>query len=360
MDRLLVMRSFLTVASGGSFRGAAQTLGISGSLVSRHVADLERQVGVRLVNRTARSVSLTEPGRRYQEFAQRILEEIDVQDEAMSQMHDRPEGQLSLICPKWIGTLDLGDAIAEFAVAHPKISVRFELGGMSDRVYDFLDTGFDVAFHTRNVRDSRVRLRRVAGLPFVLCASPGYVQRYGAPMHANALVEHDCLVHESDLVWRVGHGSTSTAHKMRKVAFSSNSYIALQKAAVHGRGVALLPQRAVDTHLADGTLQVLLPELGVPERSLFAIFGPDQRTPQKVRVFLDYICAWFKENPMPFSVTEGYGTDAGSTYRCGAALPSLDHHTVRIDSRETISDDDQAHGDPYRRAHAEPATHLVR
>ncbi len=295
MDRLLVMRSFVTIAAGESFREAAHTLGISGSLVSRHVADLERQVGVRLVNRTARSISLTEPGKRYWEFARRILDEIDGQDQAMSQTQDLPEGQLSLICPKWIGSLDLGDAIAEFAVAHPKISVRLELGGVSDRVYDFLDTGFDVAFHAREVRDSRVRLRHIADLPFVLCASTAYVDRYGAPTHPLGLGDHDCLVHDSDLVWRIGHGSMGASHKVRKVAFSSNSYVALQKAVTLGRGIALLPRRLVEQQLADGALQMLLPEFGVPDRALSAIYSPGQRTPRKVRVLLDYVCAWFRD-----------------------------------------------------------------
>lgn len=299
MDRLLVMRSFVTVASVGSFSGAAKALGTSGSLISRHVADLERQVGVRLVNRTARSVSLTEPGLRYSEFARRILDEIDAEDSTLSQMRDRPEGPLSIICPKWIGTLDLGDAIAAFSVAHPKITVRFELGGMSDRTYDFLDSGFDVAFHTRDLRDSSVRLKKVAGLPFVLCASADYVKRHGELKHPNELADHDCLVHANDPVWRIGRGHESTLHKIRRVAFLSNSYIALQKAAVHGRGVALLPQRSAYEHLADGTLQVLLPELPVPDRSLFAIYSPDQHTPRKVRVFLEFLSTWFGRNPMP-------------------------------------------------------------
>jgi DNA-binding transcriptional LysR family regulator len=299
MDRLLVMKSFVTVANVGSFSGAAKELGTSGSLISRHVADLEKQVGVRLVNRTARSVSLTEPGRRYSEFARRILEEIDEEDQSIAQLRDRPEGQLSIICPKWIGSLDLGDAVGAFAVAHPKINVRFELGGMSDRTYDFLDSGFDVAFHTRDLRDSRVRLKKVAALPFVLCASPKYVKKWGGLSHPNDIADRDCLVHHNDQVWRIGKGKDSTLHKVRNIAFLSNSYIALEKAAVHGRGIALLPQRSVYDHLQDGSLVRLLPDIPVPDRSLYAIYSPDQQTPRKVKVFLDFLSHWFEKNPMP-------------------------------------------------------------
>ncbi|MFE4214827.1 LysR family transcriptional regulator [Streptomyces sp. NPDC056844] len=303
MDRLLLMRSFVTVANVGSFSGAAKLLSSSGSLVSRHVAELERQIGVRLVNRTARSVSLTEPGLRYAEFSARILQEIETEDSTIARRHDRAEGSLSIICPKWIGSLDLGDAIAAFSAAHPKIVVRFELGGMSDRTYDFLDSGFDVAFHTRDLRDSSVRLKKVSSLPFVLCASQEYLERHGTLGHPNDIAAHDCLVHVNDPVWRIGHGHASTLHKIRNVAFSSNSYIALQKAAVHSRGIALLPQRSAYDDLVSGALQVLLPELAVPDRPLYAIYGPGQDTPRKVTVFLDFLTRWFSSNPIPALTT---------------------------------------------------------
>lgn len=299
MDRLLVMRSFVTVAKVGSFSGAAKVLGSSGSLVSRHVADLEKQLGVRLVNRTARSISLTEPGLRYSTFAQRVLDEIDDEDASIAEMHDRPEGPLSVICPKWIGSFDLGDAIAAFAVAHPKITVRFELGGMSDRTYDFLDSGFDVAFHTRDLRDSSVRLKKIAALPFVLCAAESYVKKRGLLADPNELNDHDCLVHVNDPVWRIGHGHASTLHKIRNVAFMSNSYIALQKAAVHGRGIALIPHRPAYEDLVSGNLRVLLPDLPVPDRSLYAIYGPSAQIPRKVEVFLKFLTGWFSDNPIP-------------------------------------------------------------
>jgi DNA-binding transcriptional LysR family regulator len=283
----------------GSFSGAAKALGTSGSLISRHVAELEKEIGARLVNRTARSVSLTEPGLRYSQFAQRILDEIDNEDTAIAELQTRPEGPLSIICPKWIGSLDLGDAIAAFSVTHPKIAVRFELGGMSDRTYDFLDSGFDVAFHTRNLRDSSVRLKKIASLPFVLCASEAYIKKHGQLTDPNELAHHECLVHVNDPVWRIGHGHSSTHHKIRNVVFTSNSYLALQKAAVHGRGIALLPQRPAYEDLLSGSLRVLLPHLPVPDRPLYAIYGPATPAPRKVSVFLDFLTTWFAENPIP-------------------------------------------------------------
>jgi DNA-binding transcriptional LysR family regulator len=298
MDRLMVMRSFVTVADLGSFSAAAKELYTSGSQISRHVADLERKVGAQLVNRTARSVSLTELGIRYSDFARRILAEIEEEDVAIAQLRDRPEGPLSVISPKWIGTLDLGDAVAEFAVTHPKITTKFEIGGMSDRTYDFLDSGFDVAFHTRDLRDSRVHQQRIAKIPFVLCAAASYLEERGEPADANDLAGHDCLVHVSDLVWNLGTPDGITPHKVQRVSFSSNSYLTLQKVAVSGRGIALLPWRSVADAIDAGTMRVVLPHLTVPERPLYAIYGPGKRTPEKVNVFLAFMKEWFAKNPL--------------------------------------------------------------
>ncbi|MEU1341300.1 LysR family transcriptional regulator [Streptomyces sp. NPDC005827] len=307
MDRMLLMNSFVTVAQVGSFSQAARALSSSGSLVSRHVAELERLVGVRLVNRTARSVSLTEAGVRYAEFATRILKEIAAEDAGIACVHDRAEGSLGIVSPKWIGSLDLGDAIAAFSTAHPKISVRFELGGLSDRTYEFLDSGFDVALHTRDLRDSSVHLKKITSLPFVLCASAEYIGGHGVLTHPNDLSAHDCLVHVNEPVWRFGYGSTSTLHKIRNVAYSSNSYIALQKAAVHGRGIALLPERSVHDDLIAGRLRALLPGHTVPDRPLYAIYGPGQPAPRKITVFLDFLARWYKDNPVPGGAQEGAG-----------------------------------------------------
>ncbi|MFJ9541409.1 LysR family transcriptional regulator [Streptomyces sp. NPDC101225] len=299
MDRLLLMRSFVTVAQLGSFSGAARTLGSSGSLVSRHVAELERTIGVRLVNRTARSVSLTEPGLRYAEFATRILAEVEAEEAEIAHLHDRAEGQLSVVCPKWIGSFDVGDAIAAFAAEHPRIAVRFELGGVSERTYDFLDSGFDIALHTRDLRDSSVHLKKIASLPFTLCAAEGYVKEHGSLAHPNDLAARDCLVHVNEPVWRLGLGAASTLHKIRNVAFSSNSYIALQKAAVQGRGIALIPQRSAYNDLISGALQVQLPHVAVPDRPLYAVYGPGRSVPRKITTLLEFLTQWFKDNPIP-------------------------------------------------------------
>jgi DNA-binding transcriptional LysR family regulator len=297
MDRLTVMRTLVAVAKVKSFNGAARSLGISGSLVSRHIAHLEKEVGVRLVNRTARSVTLTEAGERYTAFATRILNDIAEEDAALADLRERAEGTLSVISPKWIGSLDLGEAVAQFAFDHPLINVRFDVGGMSDRTYNFIESGFDVAFHTKNLRDSAVRVRKIADLKFVLCASPAYLARRPELISARDLADHNCLVHVNDPVWHLKYGARSEHVKVAP-GFTANTYLVLQKAALRGLGIALLPLRPIYRDVLEGRLHVLLPDHVPPDRPLFAVYPPGRQPLRKVKVFLDFIQGWFRERPM--------------------------------------------------------------
>jgi DNA-binding transcriptional LysR family regulator len=294
MDRLTLMRSFVGVTKSRSFSQAARTLGISGSLVSRHVAELERDLDVRLVNRTARTVSLTEAGTRYADFAARIIEEIDREEESLRGLRDKPEGTLSIISPKWIGSNDVGDAIVAFSTRYPKIRIRFEVGGMSERAYDFLDQGFDIAFHTRHVRDSNLLLRKIADLNFTLCASPTYLHRAGRPAQVTELTEHDCLMNTNDPIWHLKHAGHDVHLKISDPVYSSNSYLTLRKAALAGRGVGLLPVRVIAAELADGSLVEVVPGCEVPDRPLYALHAPGGQTLARVRLFLDFVTDWFR------------------------------------------------------------------
>jgi DNA-binding transcriptional LysR family regulator len=294
MDRLTLMRSFVGVTKSRSFSQAARGLGISGSLVSRHVAELERDLGVRLVNRTARTVSLTEAGSRYAEFASRIIDEIDHEEETLRGLRDKAEGSLAVISPKWIGSNDVGDAIVAFSTRYPKIHIRFEVGGMSERSYDFLDQGFDVSFHTRHVRDSNLMLKKIADLKFALCASPIYLHRAGEPAGLAELSEHDCLVNTNDPIWHLSHAGHDVHLKVSDPVYSSNSYQTLSKAARAGRGIGLLPVRLVAADLADGSLVDVVPGCEVPDRPLYALHSPGGQTLARVRLFLDFVTDWFR------------------------------------------------------------------
>jgi DNA-binding transcriptional LysR family regulator len=295
MDQLTIMRSFVGVTKSRSFSQAARQLGISGSLVSRHVAELERSLGVHLVNRTARTISLTEAGNRYAEFASRIIDEIDREEAQLRGLRDKAEGQLAIISPKWIGSNDVGDAIVAFSAKYPKIHIRFEVGGMSERSYEFLDQGFDVAFHTRHVRDCNLMLRKIADLQFSLCAAPAYLHRASQPDQVNDLPEHDLLANTNDPIWHLAQDGHDVHLKISDPVYSSNSYVTLRKAAIAGRGVALLPIRLVSDDLADGTLVNVISGVEVPDRPLYALHSPGTQTTARVRLFLDFVSEWFRK-----------------------------------------------------------------
>jgi DNA-binding transcriptional LysR family regulator len=323
MDRITVMKSFVAAARAESFSAAARSLGVSGSLISRHISELERQLGVRLINRTARAVSLTEQGQRYFEFSQRLLDEIEQEDTAIRGEHDKAEGPLSIVAPKWIGSLDLSDAIAAFARDHPQIRVRFDVGGMADRTYDFIDQGYDLAFHTKQLRDSSVKVRKVATLPFVLCASPVYLKRR-SPLHEPIdLATHNCLVHRNDPVWHFRHDDRTQHYKVPGGGFSSNTYLVLNKAVLEGLGIALLPLRPIFDDVRRGRLAVVLPDYEVPSRPLYVVYPPGLQSVKKFRVFLDYTADWFKRFPIDGPVTLETATGGANGAVNGASIGAL-------------------------------------
>jgi DNA-binding transcriptional LysR family regulator len=292
------MKSFVAVVRLESFAGAARSLSISRALVSRHIADLEKQVGIRLVNRTTRSVNLTEAGKRYLEFAQRILTEIAHEDAAMVGLRENAEGELAVVSPKWIGSLDLGDAVAAFAAEHPKIHVRLELGGLSERTYNFIEEGYDIAFHTKYLRDSSIMVKKIAPLQYILCAAPSYLESHGLPSTPLDLANHDSLIHVNDPVWHFAGASKKVVFKSHRIVFSSNTYLVLQKAAIRGMGIALLPMRSVYHEIQDGSLVPVLSHYAVPDRPLYAAYAPSRPLIRKVRVFVDFIAEWFRAHPI--------------------------------------------------------------
>jgi DNA-binding transcriptional LysR family regulator len=296
MDRLVMMNSFVAVAETRSFSAVAASLGYSRALVSRHIADLEKILGARLFNRTTRSVSLTEAGKRHLKFCLRMLSDLHEEESTIAGLREKAEGTLSVVTPKWIGNLQVGDAVTAFSLAYPKISVRCEIGHHYRGTHDFVGAGFDVAFQTKAIRDSSVVVKRIATLHYVLCASPAYLDRCGAPQRLENLAHHRTLTHVNEPMWHFNNGIRSTHIKLHDVAFSSNAYLLLQKAALAGMGIALLPMQSVSKYLEDGRLRLVLPDNRIQDRPLYITYAPGDKNVARVRYFVDFITAWFKRN----------------------------------------------------------------
>jgi DNA-binding transcriptional LysR family regulator len=294
------MESFVRVVRAGSFTIAANQLGLSRALVSRHVSELEIRLGVRLLNRSTRSLNLTEEGQSYLEFCEQIFGQIESRERAILRTRTEAVGTLKLAAPKSFGTLHLADAIVDFAKLHSRLRVTLILDDVSfRRTYDFAERGLDLALRISSLPNASVIERPIVLIDWVVCAAPNYLTRAGRPAAPAELVDHDCLVHvnvaANDRIWRFegprSRGGRSLAVKV-KGAFFSNSALALRKAALAGLGVALLPRYSVADDLSAGALISLLPRHRVAQRPLLAVYPRASIVPQKVEVFVDFLKSW--------------------------------------------------------------------
>jgi DNA-binding transcriptional LysR family regulator len=301
MDRFRTMESFVRVVRSGSFTIAANQLGLSRALVSRHVSGLETRLGVRLLNRSTRSLNLTDEGRSYLEFCERVFGEIESRERAIARTRTEPVGTLKLAAPKSFGTLHLADAIIDFAKLHPRLHVSLNLDDVSfRRPYDFVERGLDLALRISSMPNTSVIERQIAPLDWVVCAAPDYLDRAGRPVAPADLADHDCLVHlnvtANDRIWRFEEPKNRSGRRSLSVkvggSFFSNSALALRKAALAGLGIALVPRYSVADDLSDGALVAVLPRHKVPQRPLLAVYPRVSVVPQKVGIFVDFLSDW--------------------------------------------------------------------
>jgi DNA-binding transcriptional LysR family regulator len=293
------MESFVRVVRSGSFTVAANQLGLSRALVSRHVSDLESRLGVRLLNRSTRSLNVTDEGRSYLEFCEHVFGQIESRERAIVRTRTEPVGTLKLAAPKSFGTLHLADAIVDFATLHPRLHVSLMLEDVSfRRPYDFAERGLDLALRISSLPNSSIIEREIAPLDWVVCAAPAYLARAGRPTAPAELADHDCLIHmnvaANDRIWRFARpkGRGRSLSVKVKGVFFSNSALALRKAALAGLGIALLPRYSVADDLAEGALVTLLPRHTVAQRPLLAAYPRAGTVPQKVEVFVAFLTNW--------------------------------------------------------------------
>jgi DNA-binding transcriptional LysR family regulator len=190
MDRFDSMRVFAKVVESGGFAGAAVRLGISPSMVSQHVKNLEERLHVRLLNRTTRKVNLTETGRAYYERCTRLLADLEEAERAASDMHAAPRGDLRVNASPHFGMLYLASAIADFTVRFPAISAELIL---TERIVDLIEEGFDVAVRVEQPPASSLIARQLAPCRMVICGTPGYFEMHGVPRTPADLTAHNCL-----------------------------------------------------------------------------------------------------------------------------------------------------------------------
>lgn len=299
MERFKTMESFVRVVRAKSFSLAAKELGLSRALVTKHVQALEDHLGARLLNRTTRSLALTEIGAEYYDFCQRIIGEMEDEERTLRDLQKEPRGTLRVLSPKSFATLHMCEAVAAFAHRFPDIRVTLVLDDSSLHSINLVTQGYDVAVRLAAIDDSTLVARKLATLKWVACASPEYLERHGTPATPRDLATRNCLTHMTlgpDRVWRFDDGKRPVEVKVQGT-YSANSVIALQHAARIGIGIALLPTYCAAEDLKRGLLTPILTDYRLDERPLYAVYPYGANPPKKVRLLVDFLAQWFRVPP---------------------------------------------------------------
>ncbi|MHA1567040.1 MAG: LysR family transcriptional regulator [Alphaproteobacteria bacterium] len=293
MDRLTAMEVFTRVSQLGSFTATSLELGMSKSAISRHVKDLEDQVGVRLFNRTTRRVSLTEVGVSYFERCRQILSDVQHLELAANDLHSRPRGTLRVSAPVSFGRLHLASAIPEFLEHYPDVTIDLTL---NDRFVDLVDEGYDVALRiSEQLPDSSFMLRRIAPCDAFLIAAPAYLRRTGRPLSPGDLRHHNCILDrnmKSLNQWQIKGPNGKRSVNVRGNLIV-NSADASRTAAVAGLGVAMLPSFVVEDDVRSGALVRVLEDWHLIHASVCAVYPHNRHLSTKVRVFVDFLAQRF-------------------------------------------------------------------
>lgn len=287
---------FAAVVEAESFSGAARRLKYSKGAVSTQIQRLEDRLGVRLLNRTTRKLSLTDEGRAFYAHSRRILDEAREAMDALDALDAEPRGVLRVNAPMSFGVLHLGAAIAEFMQAHSAIEVELDL---NDRRVDLIEDGYDMAIRIARLPDSSLIARRLAPCRRVVVASPNYWDRHGRPQHPNDLKDHDVMTYaylDDPGTWtfKGPDGRISVPVKGR---LRANNGEVLLDAAKRGIGVDMAPTFFCCDALINGELEIALADFEDDPISVYAVYPHRRHLTTRVRAFVDFLAARFGEDP---------------------------------------------------------------
>ena len=295
MDRIDGIRTFLGVVESGSFTAAAEKLGISKALASKHVATLERRLGARLINRTTRRLALTEVGRIYAERSKRLLAEFDEIESTVQERQGQVRGLLRLTAPVTFGEAYLAPVIADFLKSNPDLSIELSL---TDQIVDLIEEGFDAALRIGDLDDSSLFARRISRMRTVYCAAPAYLDRCGRPSRPEELSRHQCVI---DLNYKTGASWPFAINGERRLVrvegrYRVNSARAVRDALLCLGGIARCPSFMVADDIAAGLLDVVLSGYEIDDFGIYLIYPHSLHLPAKVRAFADFLTDQARRN----------------------------------------------------------------
>ncbi|MEX3938148.1 LysR family transcriptional regulator [Paraburkholderia sp. BR10937] len=300
MDTLVSMKVFRQVVEAGSFVAAAERMNMSAAMASKHVMHLEQQLGARLLNRTTRRVAPTEAGREYYERVAQALTELDEAGQAVGAASVVPQGRLRVSSLTAFGLRHVMGAVADYAAGFPQVTVDITL---SDRVVELIDEGFDVAIRAApsGLKSSSLIARPLATAHIVLCASPEYLRRHGAPKSVADLARHNFVQYAGASAQELAPFAEGAGGVKPKPGGNLivNHLEALRVVVLQGGGLSMLGTEVVGDDIAEGRLVPLLVDALPPrELPIYAVYASRRHLSAKVRSFVDFLAARFSEREL--------------------------------------------------------------
>ena len=299
MDSLIGIRVFCAVVESGSFTEASAKIGLSRAMVTKHVMHLEERLQARLLNRTTRTLNVTEAGAAYYERASQILADLGSAEQEVRSNTVGPRGMLRVNAPGAFATCHLATHIPEFLERYPEIRIDISL---NDRVVDPIEEGYDLTIRiTTDLPESTLIARRLAPCRFVVCGSPAYFAAHGEPRTPDDLAMHNCLAYT--MTSRRNHWdfvcSSGTRHSVKvEGRVRSNSGDMLRATAISGSGIALMPTFIIGEDLRAGRLQAVLMDYRPLERTVYAVYPSRRHLSAKVRAPVEFLEK--KYGPAPY------------------------------------------------------------
>lgn len=285
------MQVFAEVAVSGSFSATADKLEMSRAMVTRYVAELEQWLGTRLLQRTTRSVTLTDAGENCLRRSQQMLALMENVEEETSSHDGALRGQLRITCSTSFAYAQMAAAVTDFLKLHAQLKIDLHA---SEGALNLVEARIDLAIRISAQPDPALIGRVLAPCASVLVASPAYIAAHGLPQEPAELAAHRCLSHANfgKSVWTLSRGEEHTEVSVGSY-FSANEATALLQATLAGGGIALQPTYLANPHLRDGSLQQLLPDWTLPDMSIYALYPSRKHLSPAVRAFLDFLVERF-------------------------------------------------------------------
>ncbi|MEM5405515.1 LysR substrate-binding domain-containing protein [Paraburkholderia unamae] len=296
-DLTSYMEFFVLLGRYGNLSSVARDMDITPPAATKRLAQLEARLGVRLVNRTTRSVSLTAEGETFLHYATRILAEVKEMEDVVSSSRSVTRGLLRVNATLGFGRTTIAPLVSEFARRHPHVEVQLDV---TDRPIDLVESGVDLAIRFGELPDKRLIARRIMTNRRLLCASPRYLETQGTPATLGDLANHQCIVHRQNDnaygIWRLERRGEAHSVKVHGMLSSNDGDIVLGWA-LDGHGILLRSEWDLAKYLESGRLRVVLPEFVQPLADLFVYYPNKRNQSARARAFIDFLAERFNRQP---------------------------------------------------------------